>query len=196
MQGNVERQGAGIQTLRFARTCGIVVCFFLAAYSTYLGIGAVRGLVNPASIVPAIAAEWYSPGLVLELPDSHLTTDQWRYYQAAVVLPAFISSALSFLAAVQVPRILDDAICGRVFTRKNASRIRLAGLVVLGVAASQAFRAIAFSSFLDKVVMASEYLSFRTDLGLRTGVLGGLILAVSQVMRRGVLIQEEIDLTV
>jgi hypothetical protein len=102
------------------------------------------------------------------------------------------------LAAVdQVRRIVTADLRTSPFTAANARRIRIAGIAVILAAVAKALRDLAFARFLTaNVSIPGIHVGYMTDLGVSTAFLGVMILGVAEVMRHGVKLQEEQDLTV
>lgn len=168
----------------------ILVCLYLA-------VGIPVGLANPKIIRPWLGVCFWSPGLVIGLPWESLSPEQWRSYLVPVGLWGMIGTASILYAVGQVRRILKDSTCKSPFTSANSERVRKAGLAVLCSAAAKAFRDISFGHFLvANVKVPGVNIGYGSDLGLSTAFLAVMILAVAEVMRRGVNLQEEQDLTV
>jgi hypothetical protein len=139
----------------------------------------------------------WSPGLVLAIPWESLSPAQWRSFCLSVGFWSFAGGASALAAVDQIRRILSGASGATPFTTANAGRVRNAGVAVLAAAAAKALRDIAFGSFVSaNVKVPGAQLMYGSDLGLSIGFIGLMVLAGAEVMRHGVRLQEEQDLTV
>ena len=163
----------------------------------YLAVGVPVGLVNPRLILPWLGVGFWGPGLVIGVPWESLAPAQWRSYLLSAGLPGIVGTGLILYAVGQIRSILREAGANSPFTPANAHRIRKAGLAVLFSATVKAFRDVCFSNFVAaNVAVPGVNVAYRSDLGLSTAFLGLMILAVAEVMRHGVKLQEDQDLTV
>ena len=179
------------------RTLVQVAWIGLILMSTYLVIGVPVGLLNPRLIMPWLGVCFWGPGLVIGLPWESLTLAQWRAYLLPVGLWGVVGTASVLYAVDQIRRIVLQPGSASPFTAENAGRIRKAGLAVLCSAGAKVLRDISFGHFIAlNVTIPGAQVSYRSDMGLSTLFLGLMILAVAEVMRHGVKLQEDQDLTV
>lgn len=165
--------------------------------SLYLAIGVPLGSLNAELVNPWLGvAPWYS-GLVIGVPRETLTPEQWQTFCFRVGVWS-LGGILAVLVAVdQVRRIVFQQADQSPFTAANAHRVRKAGLAVFAAALMKVGRDFAFARFIsENVRITGAQVGYLSDLGISTAFLGIIILAVAEVMRRGVILQEEQDLTV
>lgn len=189
-----SRQESALSTYRILVSIVWVGLILLCAY---LGIGTAAGMINPRLFRPILAGSPWGPGIALGVPWDSLTAAQWRAFGISVGLWSLVGGLLGLAAVDQVRRILSSASDKTPFTRVNVDRMRNAGLAVFGVAAAKAFRDLAFASFVGaNVKVPGIEVMYVTDLGLATAFIGLMVLAVAEVVRHGVRLQDDQDLTV
>jgi len=188
-----RKQGTGLTVFR---NLVQVAWFGLVLVLAYFSLAVPVALANPRFIRPWLGVGFWGPGLIVGLPWESLTPEQWRSYLLPVGLYGIAGTAAVLYAVHQVRCMLRDTDVSP-FTAGNADRIRKAGLSVLCSAAAKALRDVSFGNFMmSNVALPGAKLGYATDLGLSTAFLGMMILAVAEVMRHGVTLQEEQDLTV
>ncbi len=179
------------------RTLVKVVWVGLILFCAYLAVGVPLGAMNPRLVRPMLGVNPWSPGLVLAIPWESLTPAQWRSFCLSVGLWSLAGGVAALAAVDQIRRILSGTSGTTPFTAVNARRVRNAGIATLGAAGAKALRDIVFGSFVSaNVKVPGAQLMYGSDLGLSTAFIGLMVLAVAEVMRHGVRLQEEQDLTV
>ena len=174
-----------------------VVWVGLMLFCAYLAAGVPLGAVNPRLVRPMLGVSPWSPGLVLGIPWESLTPAQWRSFCLSVGFWSLAGGVSALVAVDQIRRILAGASDSTPFTAANAARVRNAGIAILGSAAAKGFRDLAFGSFVQaNIKVPGVNVMYGTDLGLSIAFIGLMILAVAEVVRHGVKLQEEQDLTV
>ncbi|MGE5580500.1 MAG: DUF2975 domain-containing protein [Bacillota bacterium] len=188
-----RKQGTGLTAFR---NLVQVVWFGLILVLTYLCFVVPVALTNPRFIRPGLGVGFWGPGLIIGLAWDSLTPEHWRSYLLPVGLFGIAGTAAVLYAVHQIRCMLRETGTSP-FTAANADRIRKAGLAVLCSAAAKAFRDVSFGNFVtSNVQLPGAVIRYATDLGLSTAFLGIMILAVAEVMRHGVALQEDQDLTV
>ncbi|MEX0974699.1 MAG: DUF2975 domain-containing protein, partial [Bacillota bacterium] len=126
-----------------------------------------------------------------------LAPSQWSSFCLSVGIWSLAGTILVLIAVDQVRRIVGGASDKSPFTAANARRVKIAGIAVVCAATAKAFRDLAFAHFItSNVKVPGIQIGYVSDLGLSTAFLGLMILAVAEVMRHGVKLQEDQDLTV
>lgn len=163
----------------------------------YLAVGVPSGATDARMVNPWIGVGPWDTGLVIGVSREAITPGEWRSFCLRVGVWN-LSGTVSVLVAVdQVRRILGGDMTKSPFTSANARRVRIAGIAVICAAGAKAGRDIVFSKFVaESVRISGAQVGYLSDLGLSTAFLGIMILAMAEVVRHGVKLQEDQDLTV
>ncbi|MGI6631428.1 MAG: DUF2975 domain-containing protein [Bacillota bacterium] len=191
----MEREGTPI--LVIFRVLVLIAWIGLALASLYLAIGVPLGSLNARLVNPWLGVSSWDSGLVIGVSRESLTPEQWRTFCSSVGIWSLGGTLSALVAVEQVRRIVSEPSRQSPFTAKNARRVRNAGLAVFVSAFAKAGRDFAFARFIsNNVRITGAQVGYVSDLGVSTIFLGIMILAVAEVMRHGVKLQEDQDLTV
>ncbi len=165
--------------------------------AVYLAIGVPSGATDARMVNPWISVGPWDTGLVIGVSREAMTADEWRSFCLRVGVWNLASTVAVLVAVDQVRRILSGDMTKSPFTSANGRRVRIAGLAVICAAGAKAGRDIVFGRFVaESVRISGAQVGYLSDLGLSTAFLGIMILAMAEVMRHGVKLQEDQDLTV
>jgi hypothetical protein len=163
----------------------------------YLAVGVIFGSLDARVVSPWIGAKPWDTGLAIGISPETLAPDQWRSFCFTVGTWNVAGAASALFAVDQVRKIMGSDMTRSPFTSHNMRRVRIAGVAVMCGAVAKALRDTAFGRFVEaNVKIDGALVGYVSDLGLSTAFLGLMILAVAEVMRHGVMLQEEQDLTV
>ncbi len=117
-----------------------------------------------------------------------------------IIIQNLLTFALYILIAYFLKEIFNSANEEKIFTIKNAHRIRNIGLALIFGGFLNLLHGFFLSDYVREIIMEFGKMKFQTSFFVfgpqNSFFLGFLLLALSQVFKRGVEIQEENELTV